>query len=622
VASVDLVFEGAGLANPADLVFGDVGSPPDREVYVDGVFPFTVRAKVGPRIETVIDAAFTLTCNCEIEYDINVDRPLVAQVHARHQPADKLQPGVDIRHHDAQALPAGFEAQHQTADKVHSGPVMRFVSADPLHSDPTTARHQNAQRVPNWLVEMRHQNGLRDRRTSTHSRFQDADPVRGSWHTRYQDRYRDRRPSHRGRWQEADAFFVEHREFSRGGAPFIFGRDSRWQEAWVPRPGESVIIPPEPPIDEPCYDPELPANLVFKELAAVNGNLLFVCEFGGGPPANVVVPIKRVYVVINTVSLRRVVGDIQIPALSMSLSIDVDSWTWGFNATLPGSELSNVMPGSGPIELEANINGTLYRVLAERISRDRSFGQSTIRVSGRGKSAALASPYSLLRTFTNDTARTANQLMEDVLTLSGVPIGWAIDWDIEDWLVPAGAFSMNGAYIDGLNAIAGAAGAYLQPHPVNNEMRVLHRYPTAPWEWGTVTPDFDLPAAVTVQEGIEWDEKPFYNAVYVSGTSQGILARVLRDGSAGDLYAQMVTDPLNTAVEAARQRGRAILSNTGRQAKVSLRLPVLAETGVITPGKYVRYNDGTDEHIGIVRSTSVDAGFPEVWQSLIVETHV
>jgi hypothetical protein len=131
-----------------------------------------------------------------------------------------------------------------------------------------------------------------------------------------------------------------------------------------------------------------------------------------------------------------------------------------------------------------------------------------------------------------------------------------------------------------------------------------------------------LPAAVTAREAIEWIEKPAYNRVYVSGVSQGVLGRVTRTGSAGDVIAQLVTDPLITASDAARQRGIAVLGDTGRQAMVTLRLPVLPETGVITPGKFVRYTEGLDERVGIVRSVNVDAGFPEVFQTLRLETHV
>ncbi|MDW3682926.1 hypothetical protein RA280_14450 [Cupriavidus sp. CV2] len=338
----------------------------------------------------------------------------------------------------------------------------------------------------------------------------------------------------------------------------------------------------------------------------------------------VIVPVKRVYIVINNVLLRRVDGNVELPTFSLSMSIDADSWTWGFNAALPDTTLDAIEPGTDgtPVELEAVINGTAYRVLAEQISRERTFGRAAIRVSGKGKSAMLGAPYAPVQNFSNSQARTAQQLMNDALTINGASIGWTVNWGLTDWLVPAGAWSHQGSYITALNAIAGAAGAYIQPDPSLKKLNVLSRYPTAPWNWGSVTPDFELPADVTTRESIEWLQRPAYNRVFVSGEGQGVLGQVTRTGTAGDILAPMVTDALITHADAARQRGLSILGDTGRQAHLSLRLPVLAETGVIQPGKFVRYVDGGVTRLGIVRSTAVDVSMPEVWQTIGVETHV
>lgn len=142
------------------------------------------------------------------------------------------------------------------------------------------------------------------------------------------------------------------------------------------------------------------------------------------------------------------------------------------------------------------------------------------------------------------------------------------------------------------------------------------------WNWGTVTPDFVLPSDVTSREGVEDVRLPRYNRVFVSGQAQGILGQVTRAGTDGSIEAPMVTDALITHADAARQRGLAILGDTGNQALLSLRLPVLPETGIITPGKFVQYVDEGVTRIGIVRGTSVDVGMPEIWQTIGVETHV
>lgn len=329
--------------------------------------------------------------------------------------------------------------------------------------------------------------------------------------------------------------------------------------------------------------------------------------------------------VINSAELRRVDGNIEIPAFGMTLGLDADSWTWNFGARVPGHVLPYLEPDydGAPVEVEATVNGVAYRMLVERVARDRSFGKDDMSLQGRGKTALLDSPYAPSQTFLNSSARTAQQLMADVLSVNGVAMPWTVDWELEDWLVPAGVFSHQGSYISALNAIAAAAGGYVQPHASLQTISVLPRYAAAPWNWGAVTPDFELPSDVTTREGITWVERARYNRVYVSGQQVGVLGQVTRAGTAGDVLAPMVTDALITTAAAARQRGLQILSNTGRQADVSVRLPVLAETGIIAPGKFIRYAD-TEAGVvrrGVVRSTGVEIGLPEIWQTLGVETH-
>lgn len=324
--------------------------------------------------------------------------------------------------------------------------------------------------------------------------------------------------------------------------------------------------------------------------------------------------------VTNVTTLTRVDGGASIPCLGFSLSLDADSWAWGFSASIRPDALALIEPnGLGePVELEAMVNGTAFRVLVESISRERAFGQLAMRVQGRGKTAVLDSPFSPIQVFSEVDALTSQQLLDQSL-----PIGWTANWGLTAWLVPGGVWSHQGTPISAAVAIAAAGGGYVQPHASLSQISVLPRYPVAPWAWGGVTPDIEVPSAVMTREAIEWQELPRYNAVYVSGTTTGgVLRLVKRTGTAGDVLATMVTDPLITHSDAARQRGLPVLARTGRWADVTLRLPVLPETGVIRPGAFVRYVDGATTRLGLVRSSNVDIAFGEVWQSIKVETHV
>jgi hypothetical protein len=345
---------------------------------------------------------------------------------------------------------------------------------------------------------------------------------------------------------------------------------------------------------------------------------------GQVPGETITIPTQRVYLMENEILMTRADTLEIIPAQSASLNIDVNSWTWGFNATVPAAALDDLQPNlaGDPVVLILTVNGVVFRVIVERISRDREFGKASLRISGRGHPAVLDKPYSAIGTWTNDQARTAQQLVGDVLTVNTVPLGWTIDWRITDWLVPTGAFNVRGSYIDAVNSIARAAGAFVQPDPSEMTLRIRALYPVAPWDWATVTPDYVLPASAVNRESIEWVEKPAYNGVYVAGEGQGILAHVRRTGTAGDLLAEMVVDRLITETDAARQRGLSILADTGKQATVGLRTPVFEASGVIEPGSFIQFNDGATVRRGYVRSTRVDLGRPSVWQYLEVETHV
>lgn len=424
------------------------------------------------------------------------------------------------------------------------------------------------------------------------------------------------RTEHEVSWRDGKLVLLPKAMPWRDGKLVLLPKGMPWRHGLlVETHGNNPWPPVVPPEVAPCY--ESSPNLAFERASPATTDLVFACDFHtpGGPAASVIVPIRSAYIVVNNVSLAILDGP-ALHALSLSMSLDADSWTWRWSATLPGIDLVHVDTGA-PVEVVAAVNGTVYRLVVEHISRERSFGRNEVRVSGRGRNAVLDV---LSGNHANSEVRTAAQLMDDALLVGGD--GWTVDFGLDDWLVPAGVWSAQGTAMNALNMIAAAAGGYVQPHRTNAVVRVLPRYAAAPWTWASVVPDFELPSAVTKREAIEWVRKAAYNRVFVSGTRDGILAQVTREGTAGDVVAPMVTDALIAAVEAGRQRGLAILSDTGQQQLLSLSLPVLPETGVIEPGKFVRYVDGAVERVGVVRSTNIEARFPSLQQTLGVETHV
>lgn len=651
--TIALLFEDPAPAS-TDLVFGE-GAAPGGEtgdttnVTLTGTLPApSFDAFIGETVEVELAATLPgitfvssvrpsvpvgadglmpgLVMSVEVRYATNTARPTVGQTTTDWQETDFTHTGATTGQQDSTPHPTGWNTPWQLgadsrSELHHPLPDVFQRAYEGWNTDFQQATHIENERG------FDHQNGDRTLRLAINDAYEAAARLRHSRDFLHEDGDRTKRGTIISWWQVAQPFkpLGQDNRMSTG-VPFSEDWWTRFQDAMRPVPGLSyppVTPPPQPGFT--CYDPN--GDLLFETPWSAGTNLVFFCADGTlpppppGPEGPVVVPVKRVYIVLNTTSLRRVSDNALVPTISMSLSLDVDSWSWSFSASLPGVAQALVEPTTGPVELKAMVNGTEFRVLAESVSRERVFGQTSIRVSGRGRNAVLDAPYVPSLTFGNTSSRTAQQLMGDVLTFNGVPLGWAVNWELTDWVVPAGVFNHQGSYISALNAIVGAAGGYLLPHPSAMSFTVKHRYPTAPWAWGSVTPDFELPAAVTSRESLEWREKPVYNRVYVSGQQNGILGRVTRTTTDGALLAPMVVDPLITAVDAARQRGRAILSDTGRQIGVGLRLPVLAETGVIQPGAFVEYVDGGTTRLGLVRGTSLEIGHPDVWQTLEVETH-
>lgn len=397
-----------------------------------------------------------------------------------------------------------------------------------------------------------------------------------------------------------------------------------WQPSMLPPPGVHSSNPEITPATQECYSPS--SALLFSISTTSDADLLFICDHHNERAPeheSVIVPVRRLYFVINNVTLHRIADGLEVPVFTLSLSFDVSSWTCGFEATLPTRAESLIDTGlhGGPVELMATINGIPFRLIAENINRERSFSESTIKISGRGRNAVLGSPYAPVLSFNNTEPRTAQQLMDDILTINGVSLGWSVNWNLTDWNIPAGLFAKQGTWIDALTSITSAVGGYLLPHRTEQTLKALPLYPSVPWTWDTVTPDIVLPADIIARESIRWIDKPLYNRVFISGQEVGVLGQVTRTGTAGNNLAPMVVDPLITETAAARQRGIAILSDTGRQIEMSLRLPILTETGIIEPGAFIEYQDGNVTRLGLVRSTRIDAGWPDVWQTLGVQCH-
>ncbi|MFZ6767756.1 hypothetical protein ACO0LM_11800 [Undibacterium sp. Di26W] len=606
---VDLVFNSAPIGNPTDLVFGGDTEAP----VIDDVF-----ANVAVTMPST-------TVSATASYASDTSRPIVGKVSTSWQVAVKTSSAVTTGSRPMKRMPLGAQTRWTTAKRNVEG--VTSILKNTMHREHTSAlsKFQDAAPLRNSFTSS-FQSMRPIARASRQTGWQDAIPLRTEIQNSFQSMRPIARASRQTGWQ--DAVRLQHGTTTgfQKAKPLFVNEKDLFQKARRPPAGTSGGN--VPPIGNPCYTPPngLHVDLLFSTAWNGSTNLLFRCDHDtptpGGP---IVVPIRRAYIVVNNSELTRVSDGAPVPTDNMSLKIDMDSWTWGFSASMPYTSYELIKRDSSgdPVVLNAKINGHSYRILAETISRDRTFGKTSISLSGRGISANLGDPYSPVLGFHNGITRTAQQLMVGALQLNGVPIGWDVDWQIDDWLVPSGSWVHQGTYMSAITTIANAAGAFVQPDPVTQTLHILSRNKVKPWELNDSTPDIILPSAPIIQEQESWEDRAEYNSVYVSGsTTGGVLGFVRRAGSDGASPAPMVTDALITNVIAARQRGISELSKFGRVKKYQLSLPVLEETGLILPGKTVRYTSDGITATGVVNSMSVNVALPTARQTIGITTYV
>lgn len=437
-------------------------------------------------------------------------------------------------------------------------------------------------------------------------------------------------------WQPAIPRLHVHQ--GRSGASLQFsGRlaSALYQLAGYTPPGASVIVPPV--VVPPTF--WWGSDLLF-EFGPTDANLVF--GYAGEVPlalAPLSILAARFYMTTHSIYAQRLPDLADIPLFDATVSADIGSYCWTLSATGPASLFAQLAPVDGlPVQLKVVLDGIPFVFAVDAMSRSSSFGKSGVSVSGRSVTALIGAPY--MRAITRNNAggaEMAQQLALAALQYSGVDLDWGVssgalaNGGLADWLIPAGAWSHQGTPLDAVQAIAQAAGGYLQSHRSAATLLTRHAYgqragdnPGAPWSWMTGAADVELAPDAIITDGTERKDGADINAIYVSGTTQGVLAQVKRMGSAGDKLAAMVTDPLITHVDAARQRGLAVLGAAGAKYNVRLELPVLTgagQPGVLDVGQLVQIN-AAQPWRGRVRAVSVNAKRPSLRQTVTLERHL
>nr|WP_295785150.1 hypothetical protein [Rhodoferax sp.] len=623
MADTDLVFAEVGATS--DLVFGDTFTPSRVDITVTGVMPaLTVAVRIGPPRDMDIIGSFpALTLVAHVEYHTNTERPIAARLRAIWEEANGIltpvaQPFADGLSYAAPVASGWQEATRTSAfntgawaDGTKVRRSQRAVFQDGVHSyDQVTGLAQDGVRI------RAQQRGL----------FQDGVGIRHSRGALFQDGIK-RRNLVAVKFQEGLPYVRGWKTSGGYALPKGVSTVVRFQEGRRPPAGAGGHV--VPPVGEPCYTPN--PHLVFADLPGF-GNLVFICDGHADipplPGAPLVILPARFYMTAHTIFAQRLPDLADIPIFDASVSADSGSFCWTLSASGPSSLFSLLAPMDGlPVRLRLTLDGIPWVFAVDALSRTSAFGKTGVSISGRSVTALIGAPYLRATARANTEARLAQQLALDALQYTGVDLNWGLT----DWVVPTAAWSHMGTPLDAVQAIAQAAGGYLQSHRSEATLLTRHPYsqrtgdqPGAPWGWMTGSADVELAPDAIITEGLERKDGPDINAVYVSGTAQGVLAQVKRTGSAADKLAAMVTDALITDSVAARQRGLAILGTAGPQYNVRMDLPVLTgagQPGVLDVGQLVQINASTPWR-GRVRAVSVSAKSPTLRQSITLERHL
>lgn len=339
-----------------------------------------------------------------------------------------------------------------------------------------------------------------------------------------------------------------------------------------------------------------------------------------------IVPDLVVYYQMNIATVSRLPELTPLDFKSLRISVDVDSFAARWSGTLSAASYELIKPvGATRHQIKATINGYVWHLIVEKPGHKLSFGRGDYQVSGRAHVAELADPQSPTRDFVSTAQKDIRQLVDDELTNTG----WTANWSTEFWLIPAGAFAYESlSPIQAVARLASAAGAVVQADESLKELAIKPRFPLSPWNWAAATPDWSIPMAAVYTLASDWSEKPMYNAVIVSGENQGVVCNVTRQGSAGDVLAPTVVDPLITHQDAARERARNIISDRGVQSVETLELPLRAnpdEPGYIRPLELIQYTDAAGSWKGLCIGSEVRVewgrGSMTIKQTIKVERH-
>ena len=390
---------------------------------------------------------------------------------------------------------------------------------------------------------------------------------------------------------------------------------------------------PEPPPDKPdnvCRirppSSQLPLRMSRQRRGLLSSNLpLSLTCWHDDPP--VIIPNLRSYIVHNVITAT--IGGIAVDILSFGIKTDMDSYCWQGNIDITAKDYDkikhklDVPRGSEPMVI-AVVNGKPMAFIAEEQQRSRKFAQKSYSLSGRSVTARLGADYAVSQGGLIDQASYVSQIVAQ--QLNGLSIS-LLDWGINDWLVPAGAYSVaNKTPIAVISDIAAAGGGFVTSDPSQATLSVKPRWPVAAWQLASAAPDVIVPIDVISDISDKKRTNPRYNTVLLNSASEG--GEVYRQTQGRDAAAPTQDHSLYTDRDAIVPTGTAILSDSGIHGDYTLRMRWADKYNVQLAdlGGIWQINDPEGAWRGITTGVSVSIDqsndAPTVWQTVTIDRYL
>lgn len=291
--------------------------------------------------------------------------------------------------------------------------------------------------------------------------------------------------------------------------------------------------------------------------------------YGGDttPPIDPDAPIEHpdygVFQVVNTVNIFALPSDTALHFETLSMSIDVDSFTWSVTFdVLDTASYDLIKPvGRNIKSINVVVNGRTFKFFVATVRRNiqANPGDGTVRTTYSCQAYSslklLAYPYSAKKSYSASSDVSAAVAVDEIAT-SKV---FDSEWQTVNWNIPASVHSYQdktplGAILEVVNSVGGV----ILPDDQLDAFTVKPRFPTSPWLWDdestTVDRTMDENRFFSIANSPVPQDNP--DGVFVYGAQEGVGVKAIRNGKPGTSLLPDIVDKYITSVAAGQERAR------------------------------------------------------------------